>query len=164
MRIRIKFFSSVHGQIPIHGLSRGVREFPETSPRQIGDKSPKCHRQVGNFPQTSRGSFGEVRITMKFSPNAVWYKFQCRRRESEDVERAGLEAPSTATRAGTAAAKVDRQRSEGRGNRATARRDIASPSSFRTETVNNIFAFSCVTCIRFFSVRCSTIPSTLLSR
>lgn len=65
---------------------------------------------------------------------------------------------------GTEVMKVKHRWSAVHGHRATVRRVIVSPSSFRTATVNNILVSSCVTCIHFFSGRCSTTPSTLSSR
>ena len=47
------------GQIPLHELPRDVHDFPETSPRQVGDvsgKSRTCRRLVRDFPETSTTS------------------------------------------------------------------------------------------------------------
>jgi len=91
----------------------------------------------------------------------VWCKFQCFREERDNVEDAVQPVAATVTCRVT---RLNHRWSAAHGDRTTVRHDIASPLSFLTATVNIIFAYSCVTCIRFYSASCSTIPSTLSNR
>jgi len=108
-------------------------------------------------------------LFLKFRSNrqlrCTWRWFQCCVRESVDIERWSLSAAATAMWAGTATTStVKLQCSADHGDQATVCHDIVSLSSSHIATVNHILLSSCVTCIRFFSVRCSIIPSTSLSR